>query len=55
MAQEAETLEGTAFSKARRTASVSVSIGVVVQFMCEAGSCALQSVPFGPKSTLTQR
>ena len=52
---EAATLEGMAFSKARRTASVRVSIGVVVQFMCGAGSCALQSVPLGPKSTVTQR
>src|SRR6185369_3355832 len=50
--QEAATFDGTAFSKASRTASVSVSIGVVVQFMCGAGSLALQSVPFGPMSTL---
>ncbi len=53
--QEAETLDGTAFSKASRTASVSVSIGVVVQFMCGAGSTALHSVPFGPMLTVTQR
>ena len=53
--QEAETFAGMAFSKARRTASVSVSIGVVVQFMCGAGSTALHSVPLGPKSTVTQR
>ena len=44
-----------AFSKARRTASVNVSIGVVVQFIWGAGSAALQIVPFGPKSTVTQR
>src|ERR1700722_1625678 len=53
--QDAETLAGTAFSNANRTASVRVSIGVVVQFMCGAGSTALHSVPLGPKSTLTQR
>ena len=53
--QDAATFDGTAFSNASRTASVSVSIGVVVQFMCGAGSTALQSVPFGPKSTVTQR
>src|ERR1700686_5231727 len=53
--QDAETLDGIAFSKASRTASVKVSIGVVVQFMCGAGSIALQIVPLGPKSTVTQR
>ena len=53
--QDAATFEGIAFSKAKRTASVNVSIGVVVQFICGAGSIALQIVPFGPKSTLTQR
>ena len=53
--QDAATFDGIAFSKARRTASVSVSIGVVVQFICGAGSTALQIVPFGPKSTVTQR
>ena len=53
--QHAATFDGIAFSKASRTASVSVSIGVVVQFMCGAGSTALQIVPFGPKSTETQR
>jgi hypothetical protein len=42
------------FSKARRTASVSVSIGVVVQFM-RGRLLRMQMVPFGPKSTLTQR
>src|ERR1700737_3467184 len=52
---EADTFSGIAFSNARRTASVSVSIGVVVEFMCGAGSDALQSVPLGPKLTLTQR
>ena len=53
--QLAETLCGAACSKARRTASVRVSIGVVVQFMCGAGDLALQSVPFGPMSVVTQR
>ena len=53
--QDAETLDGTALSNARRTASVSVSIGVVVQFICGAGSTALHSVPLGPKSTDTHR
>ena len=53
--QEATTLFGTASSKASRTASASVSIGVVVQFMWGAGSLALHSVPLGPKSTFMQR
>src|SRR5215471_4630408 len=53
--QDAETLAGIAFSNASRTASVKVSIGVVVQFMCGAGSTALHNVPLGPKSTVTHR
>src|SRR5262249_32624557 len=52
---DADTFAAVAFSKARRSAWVSVSIGVVVQFMCGAGSTALHSVPLGPKSTVTQR
>src|SRR5690606_34074871 len=53
--QLAETLAGAACSKASRTASVRVSMGVVVQFMCGAGDFALHSVPLGPMSVLTQR
>ena len=52
---EAVTRSGAAASNAMRTASVSVSIGVVVQFTCGAGSIALHKVPLGPRSTLTQR
>lgn len=55
MAPTGETLSGAACSKANRTASVRVSIGVVVQFMCGAGLCALQRVPFLPMSTVTLR
>ena len=53
--QDAVTRSGAAASKAWRTASVSVSIGVVVQFTCGAGSRALHSVPDSPRSTVTQR
>src|SRR5688500_5117760 len=53
--EEATTLAGAASSKASRTASASVSIGVVVQLTWGAGSLALHSVPLGPMSTLMQR
>ncbi|MNJ69756.1 hypothetical protein D3C77_661440 [compost metagenome] len=53
--QEAVTRCGEACSRARRTASARVSMGVVVQLTWGAGSSALHRVPRGPTSTLTQR
>ena len=49
------TLAGAACSNARRTESVNVSMGVVVQLTWGAGSRALHNVPFSPMSTVKQR
>ncbi|MNP14802.1 hypothetical protein D3C76_1071380 [compost metagenome] len=53
--QEAVTRSGAACSRAWRTASARVSIGVVVLLTWGAGSWALHKVPGGPRSTVTQR
>src|SRR6218665_702716 len=53
--QEPTARSGAACSSARRPASANVYLGVVVQFTCGAGSAALHSVPWGPRSSVMQR